>query len=116
MQNLNESLRSFTDHFENVKNNHEQVSCQLLQDMWNAGFLPGETKPFDSIKVSTFLRFLLKGNYRDARQKFLGTRLREGIEAQKFSSKRNGHERFIGATNRNLVPISHVRALPGTMF
>ncbi|MCD4676268.1 MAG: hypothetical protein K8S18_09790 [Desulfobacula sp.] len=116
MQNLNESLRNFTNYFEGTKNNHEQVSCQLLQDMWDAGFLPGEIKPSGSMKLSTFLQFLLKGNYRDFRHQFLGTRLREGIEAQTKSFKKSMSEKFVGATNRNLVPLSHVRAIPGTMF
>lgn len=92
------------------------IPWQLLQVFWELDFLPIIEKPQTGMRLKSFLDFLSQGDYTDQRHRYKGIWLRDKIYDQEFPSQKSEPAIFVGINNTNLLPVSYLRTIPGTIY
>ncbi|MFH2058588.1 MAG: hypothetical protein ABIJ59_06780 [Pseudomonadota bacterium] len=92
------------------------IPQQLLQVLWNRGFLPGKEIPKEGMRLKPFLDLLSHGDYMDQRHRYKGIWLRDKIYDEEFPSQKREPAIFVGINNKNLLPVSYLRTIPGTIY
>jgi hypothetical protein len=93
------------------------VPKQLLQVFWDLGFLPGEVRPKEGMRIQKLLDFLQNGHYLDdrscARGKYLRAKIMDEVST---TPDLPDHEIFLKCGRGKFVPLSHLRETPGTIW
>ena len=95
---------------------HRLIPRQVLQVLWVLGYLPGEKRFQEGMRVKVFLEFLRYGKYRDEKNRALGVWLHDKVEQEEFPTKHLSIEVFVKGEGGKLVPVSYLRKIPGTIF
>ena len=92
------------------------VPRQLLQVLWDLGFLPSEKRPEEGMRISGLLKYLREGKYRDEKNRARGILLHDKIDQDEYPSQNVTHETFVKCGRCKFMPISFLRKEPGTIF
>jgi len=92
------------------------VPRQLLQVLWDLGFLPSEKRPEEGMRISGLLKYLREGKYRDEKNRARGILLHDKIDQEEYPSQNVTHETFIKYGRGKFMPVSFLRKEPGTIF
>ena len=109
-------LKSITKKQRRKYRNHKLIPWQLLSVLWGLGYIPGEKRPIEGMRVRVFLEFLRNGQYRDEKNRALGVWLHDKVEQEEFPTKDLSTEVFVKGEGGKLVPVSYLRKIPGTIF
>ncbi|MBA3009677.1 MAG: hypothetical protein KKF12_12505 [Proteobacteria bacterium] len=103
--------------FKSEKNKMKKlIPWQLLQVFWELGFLPIIEKPQAGMRLKSFLDLLSYGDYKDKGHQYKCVWLRDKIYDEEFPSPKREPAIFVGINNTNLLPVSHLRTIPGTIY
>jgi hypothetical protein len=96
--------------------NNGLVPRQLLQVLWDLGFLPSQKRPKEGMRIPGLLRFLREGKYRDEKNRARGVLLHDKIDKEEYPSGNATQETFIKCGRGKFMPVSILRKEPGTIF
>ena len=92
------------------------VPRQLLQVLWDLGFLPSEKRPEEGMRIPGLLKVLREGKYRDGKNRARGILLHDKIDQEEYPSQNITHETFIKCGGGKFGAVSILRKEPGTIF
>ena len=92
------------------------VPRQLLQVLWDLGFLPSEKRPEEGMRIPGLLKVLREGKYRDEKQRARGILLHDKIDQEEYPSQNVTHEITIKDVGGKYTLVSIQREKPGTIF
>ena len=92
------------------------IPRQLLQVLWNLGYVPGTKAPKEGMRNGAFLKFLRQGQYPNQKNRANGVWLHDKIEQEEGSSGNITNEIFIKCGERKFGAVSILRKEPGTIF
>jgi hypothetical protein len=93
------------------------VPWQLLQVLWDLGFLPTEKRPQEGMRIPELLKLLREGRYRDEKQRARGVLLHDTIDLEESGSEENAtYEILVQCGQGKFMPVSYLRKIPGTIF
>ena len=68
------------------------------------------------MRLKSFLGFLSHSDYRDQGHQFKCVWLRDKIYDEEFPSQKREPAIFVGINDTNLLPVSYLRTIPGTIY
>ena len=97
--------------------NKSLVPWQLLQVLWDLGFLPTENRPQEGMRIPELLKLLREGRYRDEKNRARGVLLHDTIDLEESGSEENAtYEILVQCGQGKFMPVSYLRKIPGTIF
>jgi hypothetical protein len=109
-------LKSITRRQRSKFKKYKLIPSQVLQFFWDRGYLPGEERPNEGMRLKEFLKFLQKGQYRDETNRARGIWLHDKIEQEEFPDKDLRYDMLVGVEGTKLSLVSNLRKQPGTIF
>jgi hypothetical protein len=92
------------------------IPWRLLYVLWDLGYLPGENRPDEGMRIPVLLNFLREEEYRDERNRTRGILLHDIIDQEEYPSQNMTRETFVKCGRGKFMPVSFLRKEPGTIF
>jgi hypothetical protein len=97
--------------------NKRLVPWQLLQVLWDLGFLPTEKRPQEGMRIPELIKLLREGRYRDDKQRSRGVLLHDTIDQEESGPEGNAaYDILVECGQGKFLPVSYLRKIPGTIF